>query len=381
MHTIEKDLIVIGAGVVGLACAWEGVRRGLSVAVIDRSPVRAVGASVRSYGIIWSLGDADETRRNRAEYSRQRWRELAQVTGCWLEECGSLHLAHQSDELHVLEEFHAAHRDALPGLTLLTPDQCVEKSPWLVRENLLAGLYSPGELCIDPRQAIDALANYLRDAHGVEFLRGDPAVTVEPSLIRTASGQELKGERVCVCTGADLRELLPDLYKAAKLDLCRLHMLRTIAQPKGSKFGPILAGGASLCRNDAFRDCSGTAAVRARFAQDRPEFERYGIHVMLAPTASGEITIGSSHEYAESISPFDSRVVEDLMLFYVGSFVSLPETRIGQAWHGVYSVDRARTSEFVAQPERNVHVITAFGGSGLTQAFGRVHDLFESWNS
>jgi glycine/D-amino acid oxidase-like deaminating enzyme len=49
------DLAVVGAGIIGLACALAAVRRGLSVVVIERSP-RSLGASIRTFGFVTVTG-------------------------------------------------------------------------------------------------------------------------------------------------------------------------------------------------------------------------------------------------------------------------------------------------------------------------------------
>ncbi|HEY3736031.1 MAG TPA: FAD-dependent oxidoreductase, partial [Jatrophihabitans sp.] len=45
----SADLVVVGAGIVGLGHAAAALRRGLSVVVLERDS-RAVGASVRNFG-------------------------------------------------------------------------------------------------------------------------------------------------------------------------------------------------------------------------------------------------------------------------------------------------------------------------------------------
>ncbi len=49
------DLVVVGAGIVGLATAWTARQRGLRVAVVERN-AKAIGASVRNFGFITVTG-------------------------------------------------------------------------------------------------------------------------------------------------------------------------------------------------------------------------------------------------------------------------------------------------------------------------------------
>jgi glycine/D-amino acid oxidase-like deaminating enzyme len=51
------DLAVVGAGIIGLACALAAARRGKRVVVIDRD-AQANGASVRNFGFVTVTGQA-----------------------------------------------------------------------------------------------------------------------------------------------------------------------------------------------------------------------------------------------------------------------------------------------------------------------------------
>src|ERR671919_720333 len=51
-RSTRYDAVVIGAGLIGLACAWRAAKRGLSVLVVDRADVPAAGSSGVAAGML-----------------------------------------------------------------------------------------------------------------------------------------------------------------------------------------------------------------------------------------------------------------------------------------------------------------------------------------
>eukprot|EP01136_Pigoraptor_vietnamica_P001694 Opistho-1_new@28663 len=101
----KPSAIVIGAGIVGLATARALSLKGYQVTVIERSE-KAVGASIRNFGMVWPIGQPDGKLYNRAVRSREIWKEIADSIGLWYHEAGSLHVANEPDEWQVLQELH-----------------------------------------------------------------------------------------------------------------------------------------------------------------------------------------------------------------------------------------------------------------------------------
>ncbi len=52
---MSKTAKVVGAGIVGVATARALVLKGYAVTIIERSD-KAVGASIRNFGMVWPIG-------------------------------------------------------------------------------------------------------------------------------------------------------------------------------------------------------------------------------------------------------------------------------------------------------------------------------------
>lgn len=371
----RTDVAVVGGGIVGLAFAWEAARRGRSVVLFERSPV-AQGASVRNFGMVWPIGQPPGRDYERAMRSRARWLELRDRAGIWVAECGSIHLAHEEDEARVLDEFAARSVGNGVACELLTAAAAVRRAPAINPDGLMSALHSPAELAVDPRQAIARLPGFLAEAHGVTLRFGTSVVAVEPSHVRTAAGETWRADRTFVCSGVDFSTLFPDTFAAAGLRRCKLQMMRTGPQPGGWRLGPHVAGGLTLGHYKAFEGCPSLPALKQRFADQLPEYVRYGIHVMAAQNATGEVVIGDSHEYDADISPFDNPRIDELILAYLRRLVRLPDWSIDRRWHGEYA--KHPTKPFVTlEPQPGCVIAVAPGGAGMTLSFGFAQDWWD----
>ncbi|PSB22341.1 TIGR03364 family FAD-dependent oxidoreductase [filamentous cyanobacterium CCP1] len=363
----HANFLVVGAGIVGLAHALAVAKRGFKVVVFDRSP-RAVGASIRNFGMVWPIGQPLGTLTDRALLSRQIWGEVASEAGFHLEEAGSLHLAYRADEWAVLQEFFETRNDH-DAIRLLSPAEAIEKSPAVVTEGLIGALWSATEAIVDPREAIWTLPDYLSEKYGVTFKFGTAVTNISGNKLTTAAGEHWQGDRILVCSGADFETLYPHHFAESGITKVKLQMLRTVPQPDRWRMGAALCGGLTLTHYGAFAHCATLSALKERIAAETPHFPKWGIHVMMSQNGSGELIIGDSHEYGLNPSPFDKAEINQYVLDYLRGFARVPALEIAETWHGIYAKLLNQT-ELILHPEEPVTIVNALGGAGMTLSFG-----------
>lgn len=361
----EFDDAIVGAGIMGLAHAYALAKRGRRVIVFERN-ARAMGASVRNFGMLWPIGQPAGIPFQTAMRSRALWLQVLRESGLWHELTGSLHLAYHELEAAVLREFIAA--ASQQGCEWVDAKSIVTQSSFINATNLLGGMWSSTEICIDPREVIAGLPAWLSDAYNVRF-EFNCTVTNYYQPIIFAGGRQWEAENLYVCSGEDFQTLFPEAFAASGLYRVKLQMMRS--QPFGDnvRLGPMLAAGLTLCHYKNFQDCPSLPALRQRFADELPDYVRYGIHVMASQHARGEITIGDSHEYNASITPFDKEEINELILAYLRTFLTIPPLQIVERWNGVYA---AHTDElcWTHRPAPGAMIIASPSGRGMTMSFG-----------
>lgn len=372
--TRHFDVAVIGGGIVGLAHAWMAARRRLRVLLLERTAA-AEGASVRNFGMVWPIGQPAGELHAIALRSRELWLELHSRGALPLEQCGSIHLAHRQDELAVQEEFC---RQATHDVRMLTAAEVAGAAPLANTSGLLGGMFSPTEVRVDPRTASARIAAWLAESQGVECCFRTAVLSIEDRLVRASDGRRWRADRIVVCSGSDLQTLYPELLGASGLILCKLQMLKSVAQPIQARPAPHLASGLTLRHYAAFRDCPSWKSLVARIDAETPELTRYGIHLMASQFPNGEVVLGDSHEYGDEIAPFDKSEIDELILREARKVFRLNDWTIAQRWHGVYA-KHPQLPVFEGTAADGVHVFVGTGGAGMTMSFGLAERAWKCW--
>ncbi|MGZ5134095.1 MAG: TIGR03364 family FAD-dependent oxidoreductase [Flavitalea sp.] len=368
-----KSAIVIGAGIVGLAVARALAINEFSVTVFDRSH-KAVGASIRNFGMVWPIGQPSGRLYDRALRSRNIWKEIGDEGVFWYGSEGSLHLAYEQDEWQVLEEL-SNEFEYERKVELLSAKDVAVKSDAIVKKNLLGGLFSPAEIIVDPREAIAALPDFLSAKYPVEFSFGKCVHSISGNTVLIGDMDKKQADLIFICSGTDIETLYPDAYNQHDLTKCKLQMMRLAAQPEGWKIGPALCGGLSLIHYKSFSVASALRNLKERYQKEMQDYLNWGIHVMVSQNGRGELTIGDSHEYGLTHDPFDKSFINKMILDYLKKFADFKDWTLVESWNGLYTKHAQGDPHIFLSPAPGVYILNALGGAGMTLSFGLAEEI------
>ena len=183
----SAEVAVIGAGVIGLAIAWQLVRRGLSVAVFERAEA-GTGTSLASTGMLAAAAEHEpggEDLLALALESQRLWPQFranleAETDGFIDYRCdGTLVVALGRDEVERLRFRYEHQRHAELDTSWLTGVETRALEPGL-RPSVAAGILCGGDHQVDPRRLLPALVRALR-RRGGQLFENSPVTSLEMS--------------------------------------------------------------------------------------------------------------------------------------------------------------------------------------------------------
>ena len=352
------DVLVVGAGVVGLGHALHAMQRGARVAVVERNPY-ALGASVRNFGH-GCVTAQDGAALRFALAARQDWLRLAKDAGFWLRDAGTVVVARADDEYAVLEDFRAAR-----GEDVVLLDAAAVRTRVPVAGDVVGGAWLPLDVRVDAREAAASIARWLA-RQGVAFHWSTSVLGIDGDVVRTSRGQ-VRASAVVVAVGHDVDRLYPEVAAAHAVRRCSLHMLE-LADPMRTVVAPAVLTGWSLLRYDGFAVSHALDRVRARLGATEPAAVEAGLNLMFTQRPDGDIVFGDTHDYGEAVSPFRDERRDDLLLSQARRLFGTEAVQIRARWRGVYA--SAPQPFLVASPTPDVRVVSVTAGIGMTTGFG-----------
>ena len=356
------DVAVVGAGIVGLACARAAAATGLRVVVIDRD-TQANGASVRNFGFITVTGQERGAAWNRARRTCAVWREVAEHAGIAILQRGLWMTTRRAEAVPLLEAFMKTEMGE--GCELLSPSLARTRSSDLRGSDVAAVLVSTTDIRVESRDAIPRLATWLTERYGVVFLRETAVLAATPPQLETSRGVVHAGA-VVVCPGDDHAGLLPERIAAYGVTRCRLQMLR-LAAP-GYRLPHAVMSDLGLLRYSGYSALPESAPLRRRLEAEQPEYLAHGIHLIVVQSADGSLVVGDSHHYAATPPPFADERIDRLILEEFALATGRESPAVIERWTGTYSSAADRTM-FVDAPAADVRVVVVTSGTGASTGF------------
>ena len=373
---MKPKAIVIGAGIVGLATARALSFKNYDVTVIEKSN-KSVGASIRNFGMIWPIGQPDGKLYNRSIRTKQIWKEIADRTNIWYDECGSIHLAYHQDEWQVLQELNEIFSSNDRKVKLMSPLKISESFLGINQTNLLGGLFSETEMIVNPIKAIPTVAKYLEEFLKVNFIWGKAVTKIEKNKVYC--GTELfESDIVFVCTGQDFEFLFPQLFMEQAITKTKLQMMRFVLNIPDWRIKTSVCAGLSLIHYNSFKVAPSLNLLKKRYEIELTEYIKYGIHVMVSQNDQFELTVGDSHEYGLTFEPFDKVEINQLIFNYLNKFMHTHFWSLKESWNGVYPKMTNGATELFLNPQPNVFILNGIGGVGMTLSFGLAEEIVAS---
>src|SRR5215208_6237773 len=226
------DVVVVGAGVIGLACAWRIAQRGLSVCALERAGAPGAGASGVAAGMLAPVTEAEWGAQALLDLnldSAGRWPAFAESLcarsglDVGYRRGGALVVAADRDDAEELRRLYAFQESLGLAVEWLGPRAARQLEPAL-SPRIAGAIHAPHEAQADPRALTKTLAAALSGAGG-ELVCGVNVCALTGDGVDTTNGPVRAGQ-VVVAAGAwssDLDEGAPPVrpVKGQILRLCR----------------------------------------------------------------------------------------------------------------------------------------------------------------
>ena len=280
------DIVVVGAGIVGAACALECARNGFKVLVLDRGPIGS-GTTAAGMGHIVVMDDSKEQFALTA-YSRRLWLELRPELPDEVEFdlCGTLWVAADDEEMAEVRRKQEYYTARGVNTEMLDAAQVKVAEPNL-REGIAGGLRVVDDGVVYPPCAARYLLGQAR-AHGAE-----------------------------VRTGVSVRQLLPEGGVALE-DGSRIPAARSVSaigpwSPALTPGLPVRKRKGHLVITDRYPGFVHHQIVELGYLKSAHSFTNDSVAFNIQPRRTGQMLIGSSRQFNADDNCVDHDILERML--------------------------------------------------------------------
>jgi glycine/D-amino acid oxidase-like deaminating enzyme len=338
------DIIIVGAGIIGAACAAECAVAGLKTLVLDRGTV-AGGVTAAGMGHIVLMDDSP-AQFALTEYSRRLWLQLRERLPADVEYelCGTLWVAADDVELADARRKYNYFTDRKVTVELLDGDDVRRAEPNL-RPGLAGGLRMLDDGALYP----PAATRFLIDEacrHGAEF-RGGCAVSefLPEGGVKLADGSRIAAGRGVNAAGPWSPELMPGVPVRKR----KGHLVTTACYP-GYVHHQI---------------------VELGYLKSAHSISKDSVAFNIQPRKSGQMLIGSSRQFDADGSEVEPEILNRMLARATEYLPSLGKLSITRTWtgHRAATPDKLPLIGPTIEHDR-IWLATGHEGLGITTSLG-----------
>jgi glycine/D-amino acid oxidase-like deaminating enzyme len=346
--TAAYDAVVIGAGIVGAACAAELAREGLRTAIVEAS-IAGGGTTAAGMGHLVVMDDSD-AQFALTRYSIQLWNELAPELPREVEfdPCGTIWIATDDEEIAAAQKKKDLY-DAGGVSSELIDTRCVEEAEPYLRKGLAGGLLVQGDSVVYPPCAVRYLLEQAV-SRGSVLRTGIAAVELTGRGIKLADGTSIEAAVVVNAAGIWAPSLLPDLR---------------IRRRKGH-----------LVITDRYAGQVRHQLVELGYLKSAHSETSDSVAFNVQPRVTGQLLIGSSRQFGVEDPGVDECIVVKMLqraCYYMPGLESLWAIR---AWTGFRPATPDNLPVIGPWPGReNLYIAAGHEGLGITTSLGTARIL------
>jgi len=348
MSKTAYDVIVVGAGIVGAACADELSRRGLRVIVVDGDVIGS-GTTAAGMGHIVVMDDSD-AQFALTRYSQQLWQQLRPELpdDVEYEQCGTIWVAADDEEmLEVRRKRDYYDRRGVP--TEVLDARTLHSLEPNLRPGLSGGLLVPEDGVLYPPCAARFLIGRAQE-RGTKLRLGVAIAQIGQGRVRLADDSEIFGEMIVNAAGAHAPDLTPGLE---------------IKKRKGH-----------LVITDRYPGFVRHQLVELGYLKSAHSVSSDSVAFNVQPRRTGQILIGSSRQYGAEHKEVDSIILGRMLQRAQEYMPALSRMLSVRAWTGF----RAATPDKLPligpwTGDKSVFLAAGHEGLGITTSLGTAHIL------
>lgn len=343
MSSKAYDVVIIGAGIVGSACAAECAREGLSVAIVEAGIVGG-GATAAGMGHLVVMDDS-EAQFALTRYSQQLWDEIADELPREVEHdaCGTIWIAADDDEMAEARRKARVYSDLGVAVEILDAHSLAEAEPQL-RPGLAGGLRVPGDSVIYPPCAAQFFVGQAL-ARGAELFLGAFVETIMGDGIRLRDGTSIAGGVLVNSAGS----WSPQLTTGLEVKKRKGHLVITDRYP-------------NFLRHQL---------VELGYLKSAHSVTADSVAFNIQPRKTGQLLIGSSRQYDVDEAHVDVSILTRMLDRAVEYLPGLRKLSSLRAWTGFRAATPDKLPLIGPHAEhQRLYLATGHEGLGITTSLG-----------